>query len=230
MDQPDKAIADLNQAIKLSKKPQAELYQRRGEAFAAANQYDNAICDLTRAGAMEPDDTDTLSALAAAYYGRKQYAQEVAALTRLLAIDSDNVDALISRGAAYSLLGRYQEAWYDFRAAAKYDPENAEALNDRAWFLSTNPDPSLRDGRKALDLADRACELTDWVEADYIDTLAAAYAEIGNFDEAAIWEQRALDMDRGRSPANTKVFQHRIDLYRRHLPCREAAPGQNKGT
>jgi membrane associated rhomboid family serine protease len=65
-------------------------------------------------------------------------------------------------------------------------------LNTIAWRLATSPHDHLRDGAKAVTIASRACEADGWKTAAYLDTLAAAHAESGNFDEAAKWMQRAL--------------------------------------
>lgn len=222
--QPDKSIADLDQAIKLSKSQKAELYSSRGQAYLDNQQYDDGLRDLKLAAKLDPEDTNTLFFLAHAYYGKKQYAEEIAVLTRILIIESGNVEAYDARAVAHQWLGHYQAALDDYRAAAKLDSENAEAANAVAWFLSTCPNAKLRNGQQALKLANHVCELSDWSEANHIDTLAAAYAELGNFDEAILWEQRAIDLEDG-SPGKNE-FQQRLDLYRKRLPYRQEHPSR----
>jgi tetratricopeptide (TPR) repeat protein len=106
LDQPDESIADIDQAMKLSKSRNAELYRDRGQAYLAKHDHDHALRDLTLANKLRPDDTDTLSALGRAYHGKKQYAPEVTALTRRLANESGDVDTHLARAVAYSYLSQ----------------------------------------------------------------------------------------------------------------------------
>jgi Tfp pilus assembly protein PilF len=150
--------------------------------------------------------------------------QQVATLTRLLGIEPGRVDALITRAAGHLELGQRQAALDDYRKAAKEGPYDAEAANDLSWFLCTCPDPKLRDGKRALELANHACELSEWTQASFIDTLAAAYAEQRNFDEAIVWQQRAIDLAGKSQPELSQELQKRLELYKKNLPYREERP------
>jgi tetratricopeptide (TPR) repeat protein/membrane protease YdiL (CAAX protease family) len=224
LNQPDKSIADLDLAIKLSKSKNAELFRERGQAYLAKQDYDSALRDLKQAAELSPDDTETPSSLAFAYFGKKQYAQEAATLTHLLEVDPANVDAHISRADARQRLGQYQAALDDYRAAVKYGPDNAQAVNDLSWQLSTSTHAEVRDGKRALALANHACELSGWAQATFIDTLAAAYAEQGDFNEAVIWQQRAIDLA-GQSDASLKrELENHLARYLDRQPYREELP------
>jgi hypothetical protein len=65
-------------------------------------------------------------------------------------------------------------------------------LNNLAWLLATAPKSKMRDGQKAVEYAKRACDLDSWKNAYYLGTLAAANAEVGNFDEAVKWERKCI--------------------------------------
>lgn len=102
-------------------------------------------------------------------------------------------------------------------------PDNALLLNQKAWILATAPDNSVRDGRQAVELATRACELTDFGNAAYVDTLAAAYAEAGEFETAVEWQQQAIDVN--FDPNNDEGMSQRLLLYRAESPYREGPQG-----
>jgi serine/threonine protein kinase/WD40 repeat protein/regulation of enolase protein 1 (concanavalin A-like superfamily) len=100
-------------------------------------------------------------------------------------------------------------------------PEDPHLLNNRAWLLAAFPDDAQRNGKEAVDLAKKACDLTAWKNAGYIDTLAAAHAEAGDFDAAVKYEEQALTL---APEALRAEFSHRLALYSQSKPYR--LPGQ----
>jgi hypothetical protein len=111
----------------------------------------------------------------------------------------------------------HKAALFYERAALQHTPR---ALNALAWFLATCPDDSVRDGREAIRQATNACELTYWQEWKSIDTLAAAWAEIGDFKQAIAYQQLALEANGVDQEARQKM-EKRLDLYRKQRPIRE---------
>ena len=96
----------------------------------------------------------------------------------------------------------------------------ASTSHSLSWILATCPDDSVRDGAKAVRYAIRACELTEWENAEYLDTLAAAYAEAGDFLAAVKWQKKAMQ-PLGESEDRTRTrFQSRLELYRAKKPYR----------
>jgi len=93
------------------------------------------------------------------------------------------------------------------------------AFNDLAWLLATCPEESLRDGRRAVELATRSCELTEWKGAGTLGTLAAAYAETGDFDKAVEWQEKAIKLY--TSEGDKKEWSERLNLYKNRKPLRE---------
>jgi len=99
-------------------------------------------------------------------------------------------------------------------------PEDAGSLCTYAWFWATSSDAQKRDGRRALEAATRACELTEWQNPAMLDTLAAANAEVGDFVAAVLWQREALDrIPEGAS--DRPGYEERLKLYERHEPYRE---------
>ncbi|HOW97522.1 MAG TPA: hypothetical protein P5567_04390 [Kiritimatiellia bacterium] len=126
------------------------------------------------------------------------------------------------RGAAELAQSRFAEAVADWRIALAARPDSAEILNNLAWILATCRDPALRDGAEAILLAERACALATPDEAGFRDTLAAAYAEAGRFDEAIRAAELARDIARhAGDEALAARTEQRLVGYRRGRPWRD---------
>ena len=121
-----------------------------------------------------------------------------------------------------SLRGRYKEAVAECRKLLETAPENVRLRNNLAWILATCPDASVRDGAKALEMAQALVQTSSGRDAAVLDTLAAAYAETGQFTQAAATAQQALARVRsGKQPGSARAIQSRLDLYRAGRPFRE---------
>lgn len=103
-------------------------------------------------------------------------------------------------------------------------PDDPMLLNQKAWLLATCPDATVRDGQQAVELATRACEFTAYENVALIDTLAAAYAEAGDFESAVEWQRKALDMN--TDPTFTEGLNQRLLVYRAESPYREGRDQQ----
>jgi tetratricopeptide (TPR) repeat protein len=125
-------------------------------------------------------------------------------------------DVLASKGRIPESIGHYD-------AALRCQPDLLTALNNFAWILATDRDSTVRNGAKAVQLAERACELTHYQKTIYIGTLAAAYAEAGRFDDAMAMAQKACALaEKSGEPELLKRNQELLELYRAHQPYHEA--------
>ena len=115
--------------------------------------------------------------------------------------------------------GHRREAEENLQAAAQCSPQNADILNNLAWLLATCSDQSIRDGARAVELAERATELFGVAKPPLLDTLAAAYAELGEYDKAIATASYALELSRkANKDALAERIEHRLDLYRKQQP------------
>jgi tetratricopeptide (TPR) repeat protein len=132
----------------------------------------------------------------------------------------DNVSAALlgelyeSKGRSCIDFGRYPEARQSLETAVKLQPNDPGTLNDLAWMLATSQDSRIRNGRKAVDLALRSCALSRWSNAFGLDTLAAAYAESGDFTNAQKYQNWAIQqLDPDDRKAQFAGMQDRLRLY-----------------
>ena len=146
--------------------------------------------------------------------------------------------AQVLRGQIYEEVGKYSLALADYDRIASITPASlpltrAFAHNSRAWLRATCPDASFRNGKQAVADAKSACNEASWSEPAYMDTLAAAHAEAGDFDSAVRFEQRAIksaheetwaikDPERRRAFHERQLarYQRRLAAYQRHQPWR----------
>jgi tetratricopeptide (TPR) repeat protein len=116
----------------------------------------------------------------------------------------------------------------DYEEVLRRAPESPGALNDFAWTLATNPKDAVRDGRKAVELAKKACHASDYKHAPTIDTLAAAYAEAGEWSDAVKWQEEALRMAEKSHPDDVKGMRERVALFKEKKAYREEPKREKK--
>lgn len=201
---------DLEPAIRL-----------RAAILAGTGDFDAAIEDLEDLEAEHPEDVETLLQLAIFYHSSGRSHDAIEVYTRVIELDPQNVPALRGRADAYLAIGEHTPAIADYDAVLEIEPENSGVLNNLAWTLATSPIDELRDGQRALELATRACEVTDFKEAHILSTLAAAYAELGDFETAKKWSSQAVEMGSEEMREN---LQRELDSYEAGEPWREVMP------
>ncbi len=126
----------------------------------------------------------------------------------------------IDQARYWTQKGDHKKASERFQEALREEPD-PNTLNEYAWLLATCPDPKLRDGPRAVELATQACEQSAWKDGAMIDTLAAAFAESGDFKNAVGSQQRAI---KTLNPADPTLqgFRDRLDLYQSGRAYRES--------
>jgi serine/threonine-protein kinase len=149
---------------------------------------------------------------------QKKYAAAIEDFTESLRLDDKLEQNYRTRGMVYQQLGNIENVVRDYSEFIRRKPTNRWILNDLAWIHATCPDPNIRDGAKAVDLAKRACEVSEWKNSAYVDTLAAAYAEMSDWETAISTQDRALKM--ATSEAEKADYGKRLSLYQKKEPFR----------
>jgi tetratricopeptide (TPR) repeat protein len=126
----------------------------------------------------------------------------------------------LSSGNTHLANKEYDKAIADYTEAIKLDPKDARPHERLAWVLATAAKDELRDGKKAVDYAKKACELTDWKKPDYLATLSAAFAESGDFKEAVKWQTKALEAPELEQD-KAEEYRQRLKMLQEGKPCRE---------
>lgn len=153
----------------------------------------------------------------AALFNQNEAADKALAdLNAAIKLDPQFAMAFTNRGWLHVEKGDLDKALADFTAATKIAPKDALAANNLAWFRATCPNAKYRDGKQAITLATLACEQTGYKHEEFLDTLAAAHAEAGDFKAAAKWATKSLELD----PHNEDFAEH-LKLYQSGMPLRD---------
>jgi tetratricopeptide (TPR) repeat protein len=215
----DSAIHDYDEALRLDP-GDALTFNNRGIAYKAKKQYDQAIWNYTAAMRLDPRLSDAYFNRGNAFKAKREYDQAISDYSQTIRLDPNWADAYFNRANAHRARKAYAEAVRDYREVIRLDPKDADACSSLAWVLATCPEEAVRDGKRAVEYATKACDLASWKASYFLATLAAAYAEAGDFEQAIHWQRKALqspqyDRDEG------DAARQRIKLFESHRPYRE---------
>jgi tetratricopeptide (TPR) repeat protein len=215
----DKAQADLDNVLRQDP-DNAPALELRGLIAADNADYPTAIRDFRRLVATNPEDSVVVSQLALLYLAAKQPREAIRRFTRAIELDDTNFLSVRGRSDAEISIGDHAAALADLERALELKPDDSGVLNNLAWLLATSPDDEIRDGARAIELAEKACEETEWQEAHIISTLAAGYAETGNFEKAREFSEKAVETS-GEEGDIREQLEKELDSYREEKPWRE---------
>jgi len=198
-------------------------YLRRGVTYYWTGDYEKAIADYDAALAINARDQNALHLRGLTRYVQKDYDGAISDMSEAIAIQPKGDKFYYNRGRAYEHKGDFAAAAQDFLEAVRLEPESSGSLNAAAWTLATAPNKKVRDGKRAIELGTKASELTNWKDGGCIDSLAAGYAEIGDFEKAIEFQEKALACAPEPSDFRTELETH-LASYRRGKPWRNKQP------
>jgi tetratricopeptide (TPR) repeat protein len=191
-------------------------------ARAQVNYWRDSITLFTHTIELYPTADEARGNLALALSNAGRLDEAVAHFKIVLQSQADDPEMNFDIAVALNGLGKTKEAIQHYRHGLLAAPDSPDALNNLAWILATNPDAQLRNGRDAVDLAEKACRLTDNKRAMFLGTLAAAYAEAGRFTEAVPTAEQAIRLaDVMNQPELAAKNRQLLELYRSGKPYRD---------
>jgi Tfp pilus assembly protein PilF len=212
----EEAVAYFTAKIKQNP-ADSDAYQRRGCAWFTLERYDPSLADYTEAIRLDPNSPALYNARAIAWCRKREYAKALEDYAAAGKLEPGNALVRYNAGNVWLRTGNYARALAGYDQAIRLDPKLGWAYDARAMLLASCQDPKLRNGREAVRSATTACELDGWKESPQLETLAAAYAESGDFASAVQWQTRAME----RMPPEAKNdSESRLQLYRAGQPYR----------
>jgi tetratricopeptide (TPR) repeat protein len=212
----NKAIDDYTRVIELDPNS-VQAYHDRGRAWNAKSDFDKAIADYDRAVKLEPKNPIIVHNRGIAWRNKKDDDKAIDDFGAALKLNPNFGPTFLERGQAWSRKKEYEKALADFNDSLKLAPKYEPACNAAAWLLATCPQESVRDGKRALELAKQATSVLK-TNPNYLDTLAAAHAEVGNFDEAVRVQEQVLQSERFMKDEDARA---RLELYKKKQPYRQ---------
>jgi len=217
----EEAIAQYRKALEIT----PDLVETRcnlGDALFQTGHKEEAFTQFRKALELDP------------YYVRAEYnwgdalalegklEDAIAHFRKLVKINPGYPKAYSMLGLVFFEKGDTKEAIDSWRQALKFKPDQPDVQNNLAWLLATAPDASLRQGAKAVALAERANQLNGSTNAAVLHTLAAAYAETGRYGDATATARRALELAVAQKNGDLTIrLPREIKLYETGLPMRD---------
>lgn len=214
----DDALADYTKANELA--PEPWTHTSAGRLLSLKKEFAKAEAEFDAALQLNPKHVSAYLGRAVVRFERKKDADADADLLAAEKLFPYEPQIQVSRASAAFRRGRYADADRLLAAALRLNPKHAGALNLRAWLLAVCPEAEFRDGAKAVELATEACKQSKWKAHGYIDTLAAACAEAGKFDDAVKWQKTAME-DENLMAREGDELKNRLELYTAKKAFRE---------
>ncbi len=232
----EKANRDISDSL-LIEPNSVQGIMMRSLVAAREQRYADAIVDMEMLVRADPRNAAWIMQLATYYQMDERPRLAIRLLDQVVKRDSSAWRALRLRGDAKLSISQHVDAIADYEEAVRVREQDQEEvpegepirdadeysglLNNLAWVLATSPQDDLRDGDKALEYGLKACEVSEYKEAHILSTLAAAYAEVGDFDSARKWSTKAIEIGEEEDNEQLDQLKQELESYEEEKPWRE---------
>lgn len=225
------AAKELKRALELNRQD-GMAYRYLGIAQAEMDQWEQARDSFRQALALQPGDLELQDFLATALFRLGKHEEAIAEYEDALARSIEGpirAPLYFGLAKAQKAAGKPRDAFSSLESALSVDANYKDAANELAWTLATSPLDGLRDGARAVTLAEKLIEGPGASNAAYLDTLATAYAEVGQFEKAEETARKAMDAAKLQGEVKLEAeISARLSLFREGKPFRESAVADAK--
>lgn len=211
------ALRDFDRTIEL-KRDYANTWFNRGEIRYEMGKHEDALGDYAEAIRLKPDDAGAYVSRGHCHFRMQKFREALADYSQATRLAPGDASVIANRGDAYRSLSMWEQAANDYRRAIALNDRLGRVYQSAAWMMATCPDARYRDPERALEAARRAIELDGTDDYRYLDSLAAAEANAGRFDDAV----KSLDKALAVAPKDAvEPLQARRKLYAEKMPFRD---------
>ena len=197
------------------------LHNYWGVILSRQDRNKEAIEQFRQSLRIDPDDKRAHNNLGAVLAKQGHLDTAIRHFIKAVELNPANDNAHVNLAQALFFRGKTTGAIEHYRQSLRLRPKSPYALKGLAWLLATHKKEQFRNGPEALELAKQACQLTDYKNAEMLDALAAAYAEIGDFAQAVSIAQTAVDIALAGGQKNqARIIADRLQLYKAKKPYR----------
>ncbi|MBS0208511.1 MAG: tetratricopeptide repeat protein [Planctomycetes bacterium] len=216
----DDALADFTEAIR-TEPGNLVAYNDRGATLNAMGEFERAYSQFNEVLRKDPKNALAYANRGCNMCDQGKLDEALADLNKAIELNPEMSSAYCNRGKVLTKQGDYPDALADFDKALKIAPHEWPGYYGWAQIRATSPWAQLRDGKRAKEMAMKACELSHWTEALPIATLAAACAELGDFENAVRWQTKAIELTPKGKDKHHKEGEKRLALYKEGKPYYE---------
>jgi tetratricopeptide (TPR) repeat protein len=218
----DEAIAQFQMVVEIHPE-YAKAHDNLGNVLLQKGRVDEAIIQYQKALEIQPDLAEANNNLGVGFLQKGQLNEAIVYYQKAVQLQPRNAAFQNNLGYALSQKGEVREAVAHYQESLEIQPQNAITCKNLAWILATCPEASIRNGTKAVTLAEQAVRLSGSPDPIFIGTLAAAYAEVGRFPEAVAVAERAQQLAAAQNnTALVNALGEQIERYQTGAPFRDA--------